>query len=107
MNATARRSLLGGAVALSLLMAACGSDSNSSSDTTAAAETTAAGAETTAAGAATTAGEPATTGAEAPDLSKLSATLNASGATFPQAFYEDQIAYLRGEFGVIPDGDDQ
>ena len=92
MNATARRSLLGGAVALSLLMAACGSDSNSSSDTTAAAETTAAGAETTAAGAATTAGEPATTGAEAPDLSKLSATLNASGATFPQAFYEDQIA---------------
>ena len=95
MNATARRSLLGGAVALSLLMAACGSDSNSSSDTTAAAETTAAGAETTAAGAATTAGEPATTGAEAPDLSKLSATLNASGATFPQAFYEDQIAAFK------------
>jgi phosphate transport system substrate-binding protein len=94
-NATARRSLLGGAVALSLLMAACGSDSNSSSDTTAAAETTAAGAETTAAGAATTAGEPATTGAEAPDLSKLSATLNASGATFPQAFYEDQIAAFK------------
>ncbi len=26
------------------------------------------------------------------DLSKLSATLNASGATFPQAFYEEQIA---------------
>ena len=95
MNATARRSLLGGAVALTLLMAACGSDSNSSSDTTAAAETTAAGAETTAAGAATTAGEPATTGAEAPDLSKLSATLNASGATFPQAFYEDQIAAFK------------
>ena len=95
MNATARRSLLGGAVALSLLMAACGSDSNSSSDTTAAAETTAAGAETTAAGAATTAGEPGTTGAEAPDLSKLSATLNASGATFPQAFYEDQIAAFK------------
>ena len=95
MNATARRSLLGGAVALSLLMAACGSDSNSSSDTTAAAATTAAGAETTAAGAATTAGEPATTGAEAPDLSKLSATLNASGATFPQAFYEDQIAAFK------------
>jgi phosphate transport system substrate-binding protein len=94
-NATARRSLLGGAVALTLLMAACGSDSNSSSDTTAAAETTAAGAETTAAGAATTAGEPATTGAEAPDLSKLSATLNASGATFPQAFYEDQIAAFK------------
>ena len=92
MNATARRSLLGGAVALSLLMAACGSDSNSSSDTTAAAETTAAGAETTAAGAATTAGE---TGAAAPDLSKLSATLNASGATFPQAFYEDQIAAFK------------
>ena len=53
-NATARRSLLGGAVALSLLMAACGSDSNSSSDTTAAAATDDA---TTAAGAATTAGE--------------------------------------------------
>ena len=90
MNATARRSLLGGAVALSLLMAACGSDSNSSSDTTAAAP--ASEAATTAAGAATTAGEPTTTGAAAPDLSKLSATLNASGATFPQAFYEDQIA---------------
>ena len=90
MNATARRSLLGGAVALSLLMAACGSDSNSSSDTTAAAPATEAA--TTAAGAATTAGEPTTTGAAAPDLSKLSATLNASGATFPQAFYEDQIA---------------
>jgi len=89
-NATARRSLLGGAVALSLLMAACGSDSNSSSDTTAAAP--ASEAATTAAGAATTAGEPTTTGAAAPDLSKLSATLNASGATFPQAFYEDQIA---------------
>ena len=93
MNATARRSLLGGAVALSLLMAACGSDSNSSSDTTAAAPATEAA--TTAAGTATTAGEPATTGAEAPDLSKLSATLNASGATFPQAFYEDQIAAFK------------
>jgi len=89
-NATARRSLLGGAVALSLLMAACGSDSNSSSDTTAAAP--ASEAATTAAGAATAAGEPTTSGAAAPDLSKLSATLNASGATFPQAFYEDQIA---------------
>src|SRR5262245_2575715 len=76
-------------------MAACGSDDNSSSDTTAAAaETTAAGAETTA-GAATTAAESTTSGAEAPDLSKLSATLNASGATFPQAFYEDQIAAFK------------
>jgi phosphate transport system substrate-binding protein len=91
-NAPARRSLLGGAVALSLLMAACGSDNKSSSDTTAAAaETTAAAAATTAAGAATTAGGASTTAA-AQDLSKLSATLNASGATFPQAFYEEQIA---------------
>ena len=89
MNATARRSLLGGAVALSLLMAACGSDSKSSSDTTGAPATEAA---TTAAGTATTAAEAATTGAPAQDLSKLSATLNASGATFPQAFYEEQIA---------------
>ena len=101
MNATSRRSLLGGAVALSLLMAACGSDSNGSSDATAAAETTAAGAETTAAAAATTAGESATTGAEAPDLSKLSATLNACGATFPQAFYEDPIdAFKEAASGV-------
>ena len=89
MNATARRSLLGSALALSLLMAACGSDSKSSSDTTGAPATEAA---TTAAGAATTAAEATTTGAPAEDLSKLSATLNASGATFPQAFYEDQIA---------------
>ena len=74
MNATARRSLLGGAVALSLLMAACGSDSKSSSDTTGAPATEAA---TTAAGTATTAAEAATTGAPAQDLSKLSATLNA------------------------------
>jgi phosphate transport system substrate-binding protein len=95
-NATARRSLLGGAVALSLLMAACGSDSKSSSDTTAA-PTTAAAAETTAGGTATTAGEPTTSGAAAPDLSKLSATLNASGATFPQAFYEDQIAAFKDD----------
>ena len=85
MKTTARRSVLGGAVALSLLLAACGSDSNNSSDTTAAVETTSGGAATT--------GGPATSGgATTEDLSKLSATLNASGATFPQAFYEDQIA---------------
>ena len=92
MNATARRSLLGGAVALSLLMAACGSDSNSSSDTTAAPASDAA---TTAAAAATTAGEATTSAAATEDLSKLSATLDASGATFPQAFYEEQIAAFK------------
>ncbi len=59
---------IAGAVALSLVGAACGSSSKSG------------GATTTAGGATTTA---------AP--SDLKATLNASGATFPQAFYQEAI----------------
>ena len=94
MNATARRSLLGGAVALSLLMAACGSDSNSSSDTTAAAATTRRRRRRRPARRPPRA-RPTTSAAPTEDLSKLSATLNASGATFPQAFYEDQIAAFK------------
>jgi len=101
-NTKSRRlSLVAGAVVLSLTAAACGSSSSSSDSTAttaaaaettaaAAAETTAAAAETTAAAAETTTAPAA--GGEMVDASKITATLNASGATFPQAFYEEAIA---------------
>jgi phosphate transport system substrate-binding protein len=88
-----RRSLLGGAVALSLVLAACGSDDNSSSGTTAAPATEAPATQAPSSEAPSTEAPATTAGGE--DLSKLSATLNASGATFPQAFYEDQIAAFK------------
>lgn len=90
MNTTMRRSMLGGAVALSLVMAACGSDSTSA-DTTAAPASEAPSSEApdTAAANATVAG--------GVDLTALEATLDASGATFPQAFYEEQIAAFQEE----------
>src|SRR6185503_4823965 len=78
-------------MALSLIAAACGDDD----DSDAGGATTTAGAATTAAGAATTAGGAATTAASGggvdPACADVSATLNASGATFPQAFYEASI----------------
>ena len=92
MNRTMRRSLLLGGVALSLVMAACGSDS-SSSDTTSAAPAS----EAASSAAPGTAGGAETTAAAGEDLSALSATLNASGATFPQAFYEEAIAAFKDD----------
>ena len=100
MNTKTRRrtALVGGLMALSLIAAACGDDDDSDAGgatTTAGAATTAAGAATTAGGAATTAGGTATTAASGggldPACADVSATLNASGATFPQAFYEEAI----------------
>ena len=93
MNSTMRSTLLGGAAVLSLVVAACGSDS-SSSDTTAAPAASEAPATEAPATQAPATEAPATTAA-GEDLSKLSATLDASGATFPQAFYEDQIAAFK------------
>jgi len=83
-NSTKRRLALAGLVSLSIVAAACGSDSKST--TTEAPVTTVAGGDTTPA--------PDTTGGsdttEAP--ANLSAELNASGATFPKTFYEEAIA---------------
>ena len=107
MNPVKRRLVLAGIISLSLVAAACGSDSKA--DTTAApaasdaATTTEAAATTTAAaGDATTTEEPATTPAAAPtvDFSKLSGSLVGSGATFPKSFYDDAIATLSG---IAPD----
>ena len=74
MNTTTRRRALIGIVSLALVASACGSD-GSSTNTTAAG-----GTETTATGGG----------------SDLSATLNASGATFPKTFYEEAIAEFTG-----------
>ena len=107
MNPVKQRLVLAGIISLSLVAAACGSDSKA--DTTAApaasdaATTTEAAATTTAAaGDATTTEEPATTPAAAPtvDFSKLSGSLVGSGATFPKSFYDDAIATLSG---IAPD----
>jgi len=112
-NVKHRLPMIAGAISLSLLAAACGSSTKSTATTTVAAgtATTSAGgtattsAETTAAttaGGATTAATGTTTGAGATtaatgttaaggssapvDISKLSASLNASGSTFVGAF---------------------
>lgn len=106
MNPVKQRLVLAGIISLSLVAAACGSDSKA--DTTAApaasdaATTTEAAATTAAAGDATTTEEPATTPAAAPtvDFSKLSGSLVGSGATFPKSFYDDAIATLSG---IAPD----
>lgn len=84
MNNTKRRFVLAGIVSLSLLASACGDDDSS---TTTDAPTTVAGGDTTVAGDSTTVA-PDTTEA----MADLSAELNASGATFPQTFYEEVIA---------------
>jgi phosphate transport system substrate-binding protein len=103
-NTVRRRLAIAGIISLSLVAAACGSDSNSSSST-AAPTTAAAATPTTEAAATTTAGEAATTTAAAPtdtaastdvDFSALKGSLVASGATFPKGFYDDAIATLAG-----------
>ena len=89
MNNTNRRFVLAGIVSLSLLATACGSDDESTT-TDAAVTTVAAGGDTTVA---PDAGTDTTVAAEttmAP--ADLQAELNASGATFPQTFYEEVIA---------------
>ena len=70
-----------------LVVAACGSSKSSDATST----TIKAGAATTTASAATTAAAITTTKAEL----KLSATLNASGATFPKAYYDEAIASFK------------
>ncbi len=105
MNPVKRRLVLAGIISLSLVAAACGSDSKA--DTTAApaasdAATTTEAAATTAAADASTTEAPATTGAAAStvDFSTLSGSLIGSGATFPKGFYDDAIATLAG---IAPD----
>jgi phosphate transport system substrate-binding protein len=100
-NPVKQRLVIAGILSLSLVAAACGSDSKSNGTTaatTGASATTAASAasETTAEPASTNAGEPATTAAAAGtvDFSKLSGKLVGSGATFPKGFYDDAIATL-------------
>jgi phosphate transport system substrate-binding protein len=91
-NNTKRRLVLAGIISISLLATACGDDDKT---TTTEAPTTVAGDTTVA---------PETTGAVAPEtteaMADLSAELNASGATFPQTFYEEAIA----AFTEINDG---
>jgi phosphate transport system substrate-binding protein len=109
-NIVKRRLVIAGLTSLSLVAAACGSDSKSSSDTTPAtageATTTAASADvtTTAAGEPTTAADEVTTTAGGSgatvDFTKLSGSLVGSGATFPKSFYDDAIATLAG---IAPD----
>jgi phosphate transport system substrate-binding protein len=76
-----RRAAIAGLVSLTVLAAACGSDSKTSSTTT-----------------------PGTTtpGTTTPgSTSNLSATLNASGATFPKTYYEEVIAsFTKANSGV-------
>ena len=109
-----RRWAIAGVITLSLLAAACGSDSEGSSATEAPTATTEATAETTEAGAETTAAPDATeapTETEAPaesaapaesdvDFSALSGSIVGSGATFPKGFYDEAIAELAG---IAPD----
>lgn len=87
MNNTPQRLVLAGIVSLSLLATACGSDDEATT-TEAPVTTVAAGGDTTVAPATTEAATEDTT--EAP--ADLEAELNASGATFPQTFYEEVIA---------------
>ena len=113
-NSSRKRSLaISGILTLSLLAAACSSDS-SSSDTTSASESTvaetttsAASTETTEASAETTAPAETTASSDAGsasteagstdttpavDYAALQGSLIASGATFPKAFYDEAIA---------------
>ena len=78
MNTTKRRLVLAGLVSLALVAAACGSDSTSRTSTTAAAPAARSGRRPPP--------------ASPPPPANLSATLNASGATFPKTFYEEAIA---------------
>lgn len=85
MNTPKRRALLATIVSLSVVAAACGSDDSSSDATTA---STAAPVATD--GASTT--EAMTTETTGGEVVPVEGTLNASGATFPKAFYEEAIA---------------
>ena len=86
MNSTKRRLALAGLVSLSIVAAACGSDSKSTT-TDAPATTVASGGSTD-----TTAAPDTTAAVETTEAVKLAAELNASGATFPKTFYEEAIA---------------
>jgi len=82
---TRRLGLAAGLVAIALVTAACGDDSgNSSGEST---TTAAAGGSSTSAGTGSTV---------APE--DLKGTLDASGATFPKAFYEEAIAEFTAEY---------
>ncbi len=83
MNTTKRRLAVAGLLSLALIATACGSDS-SSSDSTAA--------PTTGGSTDSTSGSETTAGGETTTPANLSATLSASGATFPKTFYEEAIA---------------
>jgi len=85
-NSTKRRLALAGLVSLSIVAAACGSDSKSTT-TDAPATTVASGGSTD-----TTAAPDTTAAVETTEAVKLAAELNASGATFPKTFYEEAIA---------------
>lgn len=114
MNKRTTRLAIGGLVAMTLLAAACGSDSKDDAATTTAAAaattgggatTTAGGATTTEAKATTTAGNATTTaggGSEsttAPD--KIEGTLQGSGSTFQLAFQQEAIdAFQKANKGV-------
>jgi phosphate transport system substrate-binding protein len=78
-NPVKQRLVIAGILSLSLVAAACGSDSKPNSTTAA---TTGASATT------------AATGARTVDFSTLSGKLVGSGATFPKGFYDDAIATL-------------
>ena len=107
MNLRPRRTrlLLSVPLALLLVVSACGDDDDdaASSDTTGAPTATTAGGSDTAT---TAAGDTATTAAGSGStpttkvFENLDATLNASGATFPAAFYQEAIA----EFQALNDG---
>jgi phosphate transport system substrate-binding protein len=95
-----------GLVALSLVAGACGSGSKATPAAGSTATTTAAGAATTAAAGAATTAKPGDSTAAAGAATTVkggdamgplkAATLNASGATFPKAFYEAVIADFTG-----------
>jgi phosphate transport system substrate-binding protein len=99
-NPAKRRLVLAGIISLSIVAAACGSDSKtattSAPTTVAAATTTEASATPTTEGAtsATAEATPTTTAEATIDFSKLTGSLVGSGATFPKSFYDQAIADL-------------
>ncbi len=106
MNPVKRRLVIAGIISLSIVAAACGSDSNSSSTAapttaaSAASTTEAAGAGTTEAAASATEAASTTAATATVDFAKLAGSIIGSGATFPKGFYDDAIATLAG---IAPD----
>ena len=98
-----RRTLIvGTAIALALFATACGDESSDSGGTTA--TSAAASTSSTASSAAgSTTAAPATTATTKADdnAPQTAAQLNASGATFPKAFYEEVIASFQEAGGKI------